>query len=278
MKSRNVVIPVYKPKPSDTEIISLNQCLKIFNNENITFCTYHDFDCREYDSVAERNGVEINYVFFDADFFLSQSSYNQLLLSKSFYNGFASSDYILIYQLDSFVFRNELDYWIENEYDYIGAPWFKYKGNQAVFDGVGNGGFSLRKVRSLLRILELNRDKIVKGLPRLLKEYRGEYPSPIFITKIPLIISRTFGYRNKIRYYLEHNTKKEDIFWGMVAPAVDPTFRIPDPETALQFAFEREPEMCYRLNNYQLPFGVHAWEKHNKEFWLPIIDSGNSLS
>jgi hypothetical protein len=42
-------------------------------------------------------------------------------------------------------------------------------------------------------------------------------------------------------------------------------------EVALRFAFEANPRICYEMNNYEIPFGCHAWEKYDKEFWLPYL-------
>jgi hypothetical protein len=47
---------------------------------------------------------------------------------------------------------------------------------------------------------------------------------------------------------------------------------------ALEFAFERYPRKCFKLNNHNLPFGVHAWEKYDKSFWLNHVDSIRSFS
>jgi hypothetical protein len=58
---------------------------------------------------------------------------------------------MLIYQPDAFVFRDELDYGCSKGYDYIGAPWFIGLDSPKTpfkFLGVGNGGFSLRKISS----------------------------------------------------------------------------------------------------------------------------------
>ena len=32
---------------------------------------------------------------------------------------------MLIYQLDAFVFQDDLAYWCQQNYDYIGAPWLR---------------------------------------------------------------------------------------------------------------------------------------------------------
>ena len=48
-----------------------------------------------------------------------------LMLSPFFYESFLDFKYVLIHQLDVFIFKDELNYWCNQNYDYIGAPWFK---------------------------------------------------------------------------------------------------------------------------------------------------------
>ena len=62
-------------------------------------------------------------------------------MSPEFYAAFADFDYILIYQLDAFVFYG---------YDFIGAPsprMYRHDWTR-IISCVGNGGFSLRKVQA----------------------------------------------------------------------------------------------------------------------------------
>ena len=60
---------------------------------------------------------------FDPAYFTSIQGYNRLLLSTEFYQRFLGSAYLLICQLDVFVFRDELAGWVARGYDYVGAPW-----------------------------------------------------------------------------------------------------------------------------------------------------------
>ena len=63
----------------------------------------------------------------------------------------------------------------------------------------------------------------------------------------------------------------EDGFWAFFAPTYNPIFRIPDTETALRFSFEINPRLCFEQVGGRLPFGCHAWEKHDPEFWRRFI-------
>ena len=91
----------------------------------------------------------------------SQNEYNNLLLSKYFWN-LLSGEKILIYQEDTLIFKSNIDDFLE--WDYIGAP-FAFKCIEP--NNVGNGGFSLRNKSKMLEILNNYRidenDKILSS-------------------------------------------------------------------------------------------------------------------
>lgn len=59
----------------------------------------------------------------------------------------------------------------------------------------------------------------------------------------------------------------EDVFWSSQKINIAPV------SIALSFAFERQVKKCFRENNYTLPFGVHAWQKYDPEFWYKVIQN-----
>jgi hypothetical protein len=70
---------------------------------------------------------------------------------------------------------------------------------------------------------------------------------------------------------LKKFVKNEDMFWGLLLYFLNPFFRRPKAKEALHFAFEMEPRKAYKMTNHKLPFGVHAWEKYDAEFWKEWI-------
>jgi hypothetical protein len=61
------------------------------------------------------------------------------------------------------------------------------------------------------------------------------------------------------------------LFWSLfVAPRCE-FFTIPTASEAVSFAFEAHPEYLFELNHQELPFGCHAWERYNPEFWKAIF-------
>ena len=76
----------------------------------------------------QRIGQGKRIIPFNNEYFKNISGYNNLLLSADFYELFEEYEYILIAQLDSLVFSDQLGMWCEKGWDFIGAPWMKNYG------------------------------------------------------------------------------------------------------------------------------------------------------
>ena len=70
------------------------------------------------------------------------------MLTPDFYARYAGCEYILLYQLDAWVFEDRLDEWCDKGYDYAGAPLFAPGSSDLQCARTGNGGFSLRRVEA----------------------------------------------------------------------------------------------------------------------------------
>lgn len=235
MKSVVVTIPVYKSVPSASEVVSLRRAATVLARYPIVLFCPNDLDVSAYLALCPAAQV----VRFEAAFFEGIQGYNRLMFSPFFYRTFWQYDYLLIYQLDAYVFSDELQNWCERGYDYVGAPWIvppplskkpKINIQKWFVNRVGNGGLSLRNVKT---------------------HYRN-----------------TAFFKPLLRFFL----KNEDMFWGLALYFLNPFFRRPSASEALQFAFELAPRAAFARNNEQLPFGVHAWEKYDPEFWATFIN------
>lgn len=261
-----IVIPIYKSSPSKEEIASFEQCIDILGKHPICIVTYSGVNLNEY--IKHTKKIQIKY--FSQQFFESIDAYSELLRNHFFYSSFKKYKYILIYQLDAWVFKDELQKWCNKGYDYIGAPWFEdygsyEKGNRLW--RVGNGGLSLRKVKKFMELTHPK--KKIKTFREILKEeYNG-------IKSLPICVARTFGYRNTIGYFQNYyNSKKlaEDVYFLIeMQQYKNMKLYVPSPIEACAFAFEHSPRYLYEQNAKILPFGCHAWEKYDKAFWLNHI-------
>lgn len=177
---------------------------------------------------------DFHFIKFPKEYFVSTKSYNKLLLKNIFYKSFIKYKYILIYQLDVMVFSDQLTKWCNANYDYIGAPSF-FSLTGILTHKVGYPGYLLNGGLSLRKI-----DTFIKVL-----EIAG---------------------KKALEY-----SKNEDGFWSFEAPKYIKNYKLPEFRTALSFAFEKYPKLCFRINNNKLPFGCHAWAKYDQNFWLPFL-------
>ncbi len=210
---------------------------------------------------------------FADGYFSTHWGYNRLLLGREFYERFAGFDYMLVCQLDCLVFRDALLAWCDRGCDYIGAPWFhgfRDDVNRG-FLGVGNGGFSLRRIAACLRVLEIPGWRVLRSPMCQWRVQHGHMGRLRRLTRLPQLLAMCLGYRNNLRWRFNDSGEYEDLFWGFDAPRFDREFRVPDVKTALDFAFEYAPRFCLEQNGGRLPFGCHAWEKTDPEFWRGVM-------
>ena len=280
-----VVIPIFKIHPTEEEKKSFIQCLKILHKHHVTLVCPEKFDEACYLLIAKEQNIVIGIERFMNIYFSDITGYNRLMLSTEFYKRFKKFKYILIYQLDAWVFRDELHYWCEKEYDYIGAPWFEDFDNstsKSRIIGVGNGGFSLRNVSGIL-----NQIKILKQLQVILKYEKYNWEG--LILRMFKIIRDVTLY-SKLEPFYKLTNGQEDYFWCVDMKNVYSEYinnksfvaklfklfpiknlKIADVETAIKFSMECQPARLFEMNNNNLPFGCHAWYKYNYEFWKPFI-------
>ncbi len=272
----NVVIPVYLPTLSPMEVLSLNQCLRVLNNHPITLVTHRDVDISVYQEAFLQAKKTFKVAYFESSYFVSVFSYSQLLLSRDFYSRFKDDDYMLLYQLDGFVFKDELAEWCAKGYDYIGAPWLKHYGvnyQGDVFWKVGNGGVSLRKISTFLNAF----DKLFpfKSSWYFIKSMRKKQLFPMLLKTMQMLFVLTFT-RKTVEYILQHYTDErvnEDCFWAEAFQGTSMALNIPDVLTGARFCMEQKPSRLFSLIGNQLPFTCHAFEKYEYDsFWKEIID------
>lgn len=253
-KKAVVVVPVYQKELNKFEQISLRRCLSVLKNHPIVAISPKSLDTQ---FLRDECGIE-QVEYFDDHYFKGlMNGYNRLMLSTEFYERFLNYEYMLIHQLDVYVFEDKLNEWCNKGYDYVGAPWIPkakynifyhkialkiYQFISRIFDSygarcnyffTGNGGFSLRKTEKLYNITKTDRESI----DRFVK-----------------------------------NSYAEDVFWSVYTTRKNKQFRIPNYLEAIPFAFENHPKDLYKINNNQLPFGTHAWYKEYKlKFWEKFI-------
>jgi hypothetical protein len=269
----SVVVPVYISQPQATEIKSFEQCINVLHKHPIVLVCPDSLNIAVYQSIALNFQKQISVERFEDHFFTDTKSYNKLLLSRKFYNRLVDSEFILIYQLDAWVFRDELEYWCAQNYDFVGAPWFtNYAGATAgsSITGIGNGGFSLRKVNTAIRILSsFKRIEPIKNVWKSRNYKQRSFSEKIFFYKY-FTLALLFLKNNTFHLFNDFDWN-EDYFWSSKAASLFKWYNLPSSEKAMYFSFEVKPELLYSLTDGKLPMGCHAYEKYNPEFWQRFI-------
>ena len=232
MEKVAVVIPIYQTQLNPEEIISLEQCLRVLGEYPIRFVGPQSLNIEFLKTWIK----EIEIIRFEDKYFKSPKTYNKLLTSPFFYEAFPNFEYILIHQLDAYVFEDQLLEWCAKGFDYIGAPKLRKHHLSNTFSCqpvLLNGGLSLRKVRPILRYIKI--------------------------------------YHLFFREWLAN----EDAMFSFAQRRVYPfrfLLKLPTWREALTFAIEQNPETSMRVLG-KLPFGCHAWERYNPKFWKRYIPS-----
>ena len=226
-----IVVPVYKQVLSNLERISLQQLNKILRNYPKVFVAPESLEF-DYGMLSEGYRIER----FPNEYFTGISAYSQLMLSEHFYRRFEKYEYMLLYQLDAFVFSDRLSEFCAMGFDYIGAPVYRFTPHwHAIHCSVGNGGFSLRNIQSAIHMLEKH------------SEWMPGHP------------------------FADVFNEWEDLFWAYCGQNDAFAFRIPTVAQALEFAVQDDIAHIYKRMHRVLPFGCHGWYKSNFLFWKQYI-------
>lgn len=260
MKAACIVIPCYRMPLTGFEIASLTRCIAMLGKYPIFVIKPESLRL-----IPPLNDPAIRTESFPDECFNNIAGYNRLMLSDALYARFRDYEYMLVHQLDAFVFSDQLLDWCSRGYDYVGAPWLPKApptGLHKIYTSlrratfrlidkknhdrtgihpaqynycVGNGGFSLRRVSKM-------RDTL-KSLPQRVQRYRE----------------------------LTHYTCGEDIFFCVEANRYRTNVRTPELLESLKFAWESNPALAASLCNGDLPFGCHGWDKLHRAEWRPIF-------
>jgi hypothetical protein len=210
---------------------------------------------------------------FPDRYFGSARAHGSLLLSEQFYRAFADYEFILVHHLDALAFSDRLADWCQAGYDYIGAPWLISPDTPHITESkVGNGGFSLRRVSSFLRVLS-SQEYFVDP-----DEYWRRYAARSGPIQRLLNMPRKFLKRltafNDVRWHVRwalRDDVHEDRFWSEFATKYEPSFRIAPVDVAMRFAFEAEPRACFERIGRRMPFGAHRWQRFDRSFFEPYL-------
>ncbi|MCH9644234.1 MAG: hypothetical protein K0U29_05430 [Gammaproteobacteria bacterium] len=284
-----VVVPQHKADLDPEEALSLSYLRKYLSN----------YDCY----LVHPKGLEFKWDTSGLQLmplskrrFQNYHYYNLTCLDTRFYGYFCEYDYILIYQTDACVFKDELQHWCQQGYSFLGGPWAERRFPKLITKSInslskslfsrnikysrflmkkgrynGNGGFSLRNVDDFIRLLSMPVGEvrlwplIIKGiLPIKLPIYasREFYRSVLYhrIFKPNLQLGRVL--RKLLTRQVQQNSRYvvEDVAICSIANIADKNFRIADFLEALRFARDKDCPYWSEI----IPFGGHKIFENGK--------------
>lgn len=258
-----VIVPIYKNTFTELEKISLKQCFKVLPHY-ITICVKPV--SLKLDDISKEHHFN-KVVSFEDFYFEDIQGYNKLMLSSEFYKAFLQYEFILLYQLDAFIFRDDLRYWCSQRFDYIGAPWLRCNDYPDI----------VKKVKSKMQTyLHIKLNKRINGAPTDIQFENKVGNGGFSLRRVSKFYHLSMKYKETIDYYnlYSHHHFHEDAFWSIEVNRKRKNLNIPNYQKALSFSFENVPERCLMLNGQKLPTGCHAWDKH-LNFWRPIFEKLN---
>ena len=197
---------------------------------------------------------------FPESCFTDAWTYSKLLSTVDFYERFERYEQLIVVQSDVLLLRS-LDPLAGKRYpaSYVGAPWITREPTGALrLDGVGNGGFSLRRTQDFLDVL---RSPTFPSWPRFTTVRRG---MALWALLACCFLARFKGER--IAHLLIRRSIHEDVFWSKVAPCLSARYKVASQTDAVAFSYEAFPRFAHQVNHGQLPYGIHGWWRHDADF------------
>lgn len=235
-----IVVPFHKATLAANELLSLQRCRDVLKSYPRFLAVGDSLETQALQQVD----AALQVARFPDRYFASWQGYNLLCRSPEFYERFLGYKYILIYQLDCYVFRDELQDWCAKDYDYVGAGWPRYEHLmeskkwyvkapflKLLLSRTAQGGFSLRRVSAFYNASRRQAWllKCIRNLP-------------------------------------------EDVYWSSIGQRLHYPFKTVGIKESVKFAFDASPELCFHISGGQLPFGCHGWYGKHAAFWKDKIE------
>ncbi|MFM9101565.1 MAG: DUF5672 family protein [Cyanobium sp.] len=261
-----VVIPLYKLELSALEWASFASITSVLAPHPIAILAPRRFAPLLGDWLAARLDLavlQLQLHLVDAPLLADVPAYNHLMLQPWFYEHYQGFSHLLIAQLDSYVFRDELLHWCRQPYAYLGAPIYPEGAayGEAGCQAVGCGGFSLRALAAFRKAFARNPRLVgLADLPSVIRGYNLRGAGVRLLRLLRLLLSGDCRLRQRHNLVQRRLGLNEDVIFGKVLPRVLPWFTVPDYATACRFCLDRYVERDL-ADLAGLPFGAHGWFK-----------------
>ena len=262
-----VVIPLYKLELSALEWASFASITSVLALHPIAILAPRRLAPLLGDWLAARldlAALHLQLHLVDDHWLADVPAYNHLMLQPWFYEHYQGYSHLLIAQLDSYVFRDELLLWCRQPYAYLGAPIYPEGAayGEAGCQAVGCGGFSLRALAAFRQAFARNPRLVgLADLPSVIRGYNLRGAGVRLLRLLRLLLSGDCRLRQRHNLVQRRLGLNEDVIFGAVLPRLLPWFTVPDYATACRFCLDRyvERDLAAQAG---LPFGAHGWFKN----------------
>lgn len=264
-----IVIPYYKDTINNYEKISWQSLLKYYPDIPKVVVMPRGVNS----PVSHESILKTEYL--DPSYFRSVSTTNKYYLNKQFYKRFITYKYILLFELDCLIVKDELNYWLSQNFSYIGAPTVKKslldrknrKPNKLKY--FCNGGFSLRKVHDFINVLDSQSINLLNNYTwrELLKVWK--------IIKFTRLLYKSYKSKKLAQYFARNYYQHEDVFWSYFAKLFSKDFKNADSKNLTylaQFAIDTGPQFVRSKINYGHPFAYHKLYAYDHALWDELTD------
>ncbi|MDM7953622.1 MAG: DUF5672 family protein [Cyanobium sp. CZS 25K] len=268
-----IVVPTHRSQPTLEEMISLRQLARVMSKREIVILTPRGIDTTTYKKLLPT----ASHVGLDPRWMSSHASYNRLIISPLLSSLFTGYSHLLLCEPDALILSDALNYWCQQPYDFMGAPWFQpipFQEGIATFIPGANSGFSLFRLSAMRMVTSSWRRwyPIKHALGDLRSSLRGNEQQ---FRKGILGLYPGGLLRGAHLLYSSFC----DQYWSLLVPRILPSFRVAPPEVAVRFAWEKWSHLCMEMCRGHLPLGIHAWAKYDFDYLAPhLLAAGVDLS
>lgn len=228
-----------------------------------------------YEALFAEHGIDGAVRLVRAEYFGSPAAVNKMGTDPAFYQIYKEFDYVLICHLDAWVFRGDrLTYWMDKGYDFVGAPLFLPENDRVHFlkrmAPFGcNGGLSLRRVASCIRVLEtFQPGRSPRYIARAVWFLARNHQWGFILILFRLLRELSQDWRRTCEKYNIY----EDVFFTIIAPLCGNPISIPSSRMAMMFACEvNYPLLQKEIFRLEPPLGIHGYDKYIDADYLSYV-------
>lgn len=249
LKTICIIVPIYKNELNKNEEKSIYNTIKQLEELDMYFIAPTNINRKYY-----KKFKGFKYKTFDEKYFKDVNGYNKLLINSNFYYKFIDYDYMLIVQPDAWILKdyNVIKKIAAKNYDYWGAVWYTELYARPF------------EFKDKFNIIYKNMGIKCTGIGKKNRIYVGNGGLSL------RNVNKTIELLKEKRVYATLWGGNEDMFFAYHGMKNKCGYHIAPINEAKYFSTEQKTKQA--IENDEIPFGIHAWEK-----WYPKLINNLSI-